>query len=169
MIVCSKRGASGQEKMQHHQHQNSCNTKKKVLRGINFIKITKNIFQRWSRIWPLLFGFCAISKRLPEERMGVTKKIGAATNSRKHYKKIQIKKREGNYFVIISARMVHQRFTLSNWRHPLSLTLPMSNHRVALLSAILVETGPRESRGEDQKTVNTSEAGWIWLAKPPRP
>ena len=41
---------------------------------MNSVKITKNIFQRWSRIWPLLFGFCAISTRLPEERMGVTKK-----------------------------------------------------------------------------------------------
>ena len=34
---------------------------KKFLRGINFVKLTKNIFQ---------------STRLPEERMGVTKKIG---------------------------------------------------------------------------------------------
>ena len=59
----------------YHQHQNVCNTKE-ILRGINFVKISKNIFQRWSRIWPLLFGFCAISTRLPEERMGVTKKIG---------------------------------------------------------------------------------------------
>ena len=33
----------------------------KFLRGINFVKITKNIFQ---------------STRLPEERMGVTEKIG---------------------------------------------------------------------------------------------
>ena len=47
---------------------------KKILRGINFVKNTKHIFQRWSRIWPLLFGFCAISTWLPEERMGVTKK-----------------------------------------------------------------------------------------------
>ena len=49
-----------------HQHQHFCNTKK-ILRGINFVKITKNIFQRWSRIWPLLFGFCAIStpQRIP--------------------------------------------------------------------------------------------------------
>ena len=44
----------------YHQHQNVCNTKKS-LRGINFVKLTKNIFQ---------------STRLPEERMGVTKKIG---------------------------------------------------------------------------------------------
>ena len=34
---------------------------KKFLRGINFLKITKNIFQ---------------STRLPEERMRVTEKIG---------------------------------------------------------------------------------------------
>ena len=44
----------------YHQHQNVCNTKK-ILRRINFVKITKNIFQ---------------STRLPEERMGVTEKIG---------------------------------------------------------------------------------------------
>ena len=34
---------------------------KKFLRGINFVKITKNTFQ---------------ATRLPEERMGVTEKIG---------------------------------------------------------------------------------------------
>ena len=51
-----------------------CLQYKKILRWINFVKITTNIFQRWSRIWPLLFCFCAISTRLPEERMGVTKK-----------------------------------------------------------------------------------------------
>ena len=47
-------------KFLYHQHQNFCNTKN-FLRGINFVKITKNIFQ---------------STRLPEERMGVTEKIG---------------------------------------------------------------------------------------------
>ena len=47
---------------------------KKILRGINFVKITKNIFQ---------------PTRLPEERMGVTKqkKSVATTNSRTNYKK----------------------------------------------------------------------------------
>ena len=39
---------------------------KKFLRGINFVKITKNIFQ---------------STRLPEERMGVTEKIGGRNES----------------------------------------------------------------------------------------
>ena len=44
----------------YHQHQNFA-IQKTFLRGINFVKITKNIFQ---------------ATRLPEERMGVTAKIG---------------------------------------------------------------------------------------------
>ena len=98
----TKQGKSETEKSKEIQKSKGCrgclpitiNTKifaiqqNKILRGINFVKITKNTFQRRSRIWPLLFGFCAISTRLPEERMGVTKKkSGAATNSRKNYKK----------------------------------------------------------------------------------
>ena len=59
---------------------------KKILRGINFVKITKIIFQRWSRmlrIWPLLFGFCAIStpQRIPEKlQKENTKKNGRGIN-----------------------------------------------------------------------------------------
>ena len=80
----------------YHQHQNFCNTKK-ILRGINFRKNYKKYFQRWSRIWPLLFGFCAISTRLPEERMGVTKKKSAPQRTLiKITKKNTKKNREGN-------------------------------------------------------------------------
>ena len=43
---------------------------KRILRGINLVNITKNIFQCWSRIWPLLFAFCATStpQRIPVKK-----------------------------------------------------------------------------------------------------
>ena len=68
----------------YHQHQNFLQYNQISLQGMNFVKFTRNIFQRWSRIWPLLFGFCAISK---PQRIPV-----------KNYKKKK-KKQEGNYFV----------------------------------------------------------------------
>ena len=95
MFLCGWSVCVGQ-KVGYHQHQNFCNTKKNPARN-SFRKNCKNIFQRWSRIWPLLFGFCAISTRLPEEPMGVTKKKSVPQRIPvKITKKIKKKNREGN-------------------------------------------------------------------------
>ena len=66
-LLVGKKIGIGEKRPPHpHTFSLTINTKifaiqKKILRGINFVKLTKNIFQ---------------STRLPEERMGVTKKIG---------------------------------------------------------------------------------------------
>ena len=58
---------------EYHQHQIFCNTKN-ILRGIHFVKITKIFSSVDPESGHSCLVFVAISTRLPEERMGVTKK-----------------------------------------------------------------------------------------------
>ena len=47
---------------------------RKILRGFNFLKITKNIFQCWSRIWPLLLVFVQYPRDSPKSAWELQKK-----------------------------------------------------------------------------------------------